>query len=67
MECEGHEATSTKLPIVVHYKYIFHFFRCGGQYRYIYIWARATTVRLCIFFLKSVLSNANIPYFIREK
>jgi hypothetical protein len=67
MECEGHEATSTKLPIVVHYKYIFHFFRCGGQC-YIYIYGPALLQYGSVFFLKkSVFSNANIPYFIREK
>jgi hypothetical protein len=51
MECEGHEATSTKLPIVVHYKYIFHFFRCGGQcYIYIYMGPRYYSTALYFFF-----------------
>jgi hypothetical protein len=51
MECEGHEATSTKLPIVVHYKYIFHFFRCGGQC-YIYIYGPALLQYGSVFFFK---------------
>jgi hypothetical protein len=51
MECEGHEATSTKLPIVVHYIYIyFTFFGVVASAIYIYMGPRYYSTALYFFF-----------------